>query len=286
MTMDGSFPAGHDGRSLLKDMPSSIKRYRYQGKEHFFRIKNIELDRFENSTPDSDTEDIVNEYILFEISKPILERDFLAPDRDGPLFLFSSFDTMQNLLLVRMTTRKHSQAIEAFGYAIMDQLSRMGLRSIVETFSGTAIKAGASGKQGDHGWSPLRPPCGYPHHPTVVLEVAVSETKAKLERDVLFWLDPERGNANIAITLKVNRKKPVITIQKWEWLYESPRSTQEIIIAEDTTGENITVSKHPLVIPFHLLMRRQASTPVESDITIEMADLKEIAQRIWNVQDF
>lgn len=44
----------------------------------------------------------------------------------------------------------------------------------------------------------------------VVLEVAVSESKAKLERDVEFWLDPARGNANIALTLEAARKKPVI----------------------------------------------------------------------------
>jgi hypothetical protein len=33
-----------------------------------------------------------------------------------------------------------------------------------------------------------------------------------LQRDVEFWLDPTKGNANIALTLERNRGKQVVTL--------------------------------------------------------------------------
>ena len=65
-------------------------------------------------------------------------------------------------------------------------------------------------------WGPRRPPRGCSKRPTVVLEVVVSVTERKLHRDVDLWLDPVIGNANIAMAIKLNRQRPLITIEMWE----------------------------------------------------------------------
>ncbi|KAJ5186950.1 hypothetical protein N7449_009944 [Penicillium cf. viridicatum] len=52
----------------------------------------------------------------------------------------------------------------------------------------------------------------------VVLEVAISETEAKLHRDMGSWFDVAQRNARMAIVVvKANRTRPTITMDKWDW---------------------------------------------------------------------
>ncbi|KAJ6082832.1 hypothetical protein N7467_006967 [Penicillium canescens] len=66
----------------------------------------------------------------------------------------------------------------------------------------------------------------------------------KLRRDVDFWLNPSAGNANLVITLKMNRQAAVI-IEIWEGRHRS-RRVQNISVAK--TSGKVTVSA-PLRIP-------------------------------------
>ncbi|KAJ5436809.1 hypothetical protein N7445_007694 [Penicillium cf. griseofulvum] len=88
----------------------------------------------------------------------------------------------------------------------------------------------------------------------------------------------------MAITIRVNRRKPMITIQTWEWNSNSQRPyvTQSCVI--EKTGDNITVSQHALTIPFNLLLRRPPSIPRETDIQLQKQDLVEIGTGVWEMQ--
>lgn len=289
-------PAQYDRGSsprFLENLPSSIRRYPYKGRQQLRQIIDLEFDHFQLSTchlhldhSRSRSDDSATEYVLFDIDSSTLEHDFLNPNVKPIPFLCSYFDITKGLLLVKMMTQEHSQAIEAFDDAILEALRPMNLKKAIQTFSGATIRTDNEGKEADHGWGPLRPPPGRARKPTIALEVAVSETPAKIQHDVDFWLDPNRGNANIAITLRVNRKKPLITIDKWEWQNQQSQRTQHIITAEDPNGERVTVSGSPLTIPFDLLFRRPRSSPVETDISIGEQELKGIAEWIWAVQEF
>ncbi|CAG8900740.1 unnamed protein product [Penicillium egyptiacum] len=275
-----SYPEHHVGRSFLEDLPQPIKRYRYQGKEHFLRTRYLELDRFECSKHDT------SEYILFDIDADTLKKDFLDPGIEDNSFTFDSFDTEENLLLIKMETREHGQAIQEFGYTIMRQLDDMGLRTTVEKFTTTIQAPAGTGKRPDNGWGPTRQRGDDRHRPTVDLEVGVSESQAKLERDATFLLDPQRGNANIALTIKLNRTRAQMTLDKYEWDAPNGRINrlQRIQIAEDPSGEEVTVNNAPLIIPFEQLMERPRSSPAEKGITVGVEDLKAIADSIWRVQ--
>ncbi|KAJ6184861.1 hypothetical protein N7519_006162 [Penicillium mononematosum] len=280
MSDSRSNPEHHVGRSFLRDIPLSTKRYRYQGKEHFLRTRDLEFDRFQRSKHDT------SQYILFDIDADTLKRDFLDPHIEDNSFTFDSFNTEENLLLIKMETQEHAQAIQEFGYTIMRQLDDMRLRDVIQKFS-TKVEADSQGKVPDNGWGPTRPNSDRDRRPTIVLEVGVSESQPKLEADTTFWLDPERGNANIVLTLKLNRKRAQITLDKYEWDKangEINRVQRIQMTKGGKTKRKITVSKAPLIIPFEQLLERPISSPVEKDIIIKESELRTIARSIWNVQ--
>ena len=104
-----------------------------------------------------------------------------------------------------------------FGNELIKVLIPMGLRFALQTYSGATIKDDENWKQGDNGWAPNRPPPGHDRKwPTVVLEVAVSESQSKLQSDVRFWLREGQEKVKLVFTLAVDRNSPKITIDKWE----------------------------------------------------------------------
>lgn len=279
--------------NLLEGLPLSVRKYLYQGEENFHLIRSLESDRLQNSLHDlrdtlGDAPDI-SEYIVFSIDALTFERDFLDPDTRLPTKLIS-FNPTTNILLIKMHALEHQKAIAAFHSEIQAALAPMRLDRAVDTYATVDFYVDDNGKkkQPDEGWGPKRPPRGCPRRPTVVLEVAVSETEAKLHQDVDMWVDPARGNANIAIGVKVNRQQLIITVDKWEWdpIHQQSNSTQRIVIEKSATGDQVTVSEAPLIIPFNLLFRRPASSPEETDIHIGEQELKEIAAEVWDTQGF
>jgi hypothetical protein len=279
MTESRSNPEHHVGCSFLRDIPLSTKRYRYQGKEHFLRTRDLEFDRFQRSKHDT------SQYILFDIDADTLKRDFLDPDIEDNSFTFDSFNTEENLLIIKMQTQEHAQAIEEFGYTIMRQLDDMGLRDVIQKF--TKVEAYSQGKVPDHAWGPRRLDSDRRRRPTIVLEVGVSESQPRLEADATFWLDPARGNANIALTLKLNRKRAQITLDRYEWDTangEINRVQRIQMTKGGKTKRKITVSNAPLIIPFEQFLERPTSSPVEKDIIIKESELRTIARSIWDVQ--
>lgn len=283
----------------MEVLPPSVRRYLYQGEEHFCQILRREHDRLQNSvrnlrnTPDDAVE--ITEYIVFFIDAPTFERDFCDPNTAiTTLSCRSSYSPTTNVLTIKMLTPEHDRACYAFGKAVDMALVPMGLDRTILPYAGVGINVNGRVKQADYGLGPRRPPpgrrppSGSPKKPTVVMEVAVSETQAKLRRDVDLWLNPERGNANVAISMKANRKKPVLTVDKWEWdaTNQQSQNTQHIVIAESESGDQVTVSQAPLVIPFHLLFGRPPSSPRETDIYISQQELVEIATLVWESKEY
>lgn len=129
-----------------------------------------------------------------------------------------SYDASQQLLLIQIGTLEHSQATQ-FNHLLVFALEPMGLYMALQTYSMVTITADRTGncKQGDHGWGPIRPPPGRSRKwPTVVLEGASSasesESRAKLQSDVRFWLHEIQGGMKIVLTLSINRQRPKIVI--------------------------------------------------------------------------
>lgn len=226
-----------------------------------------------------------NECVLFRISDHSLQTEILEPSepiRFGSL----SFDPATHLLLVRMITLTHAQLTEVFLLTVNSALVNLRLDRSVRRYSKATIEGDKGGiKEPDLGWGPKPVPQGFPDKPTVTVEVAVSESQEKLERDVRWWLNPDRGQANLTMTIKVDRRKPRFTIAKWQRVDGEIERTQQIVVAKRQDGQPI-VDGAPLTIPFDLMFRRQAVGDEPVLIFIDEEALKLLADEVWDAQGF
>lgn len=124
-----------------------------------------------------------------------------------------------------------------------------------------------SSRSGLHWLSPRHPPPGTTNRPTVVVEIAISQTRTRLQRDIDLRVNPNRGNANVAIAIKANRTRPLITIDKYGWDYDNGQAqiSQHMEIRDSDTSDQVSVSGAPLTIPFDLLSLRHPQPPREGD---------------------
>ena len=263
------------GGSFLKDLSPSIPRYTYHGESQLLNILDSEFTRHQSSTTASD-------FLLFHASKEAIESIFDPQNEDNSLARnFNSFDTNEQLLLAKMSLPPHAAAADAMNTKIRDALP---MRLYLKGYPGMKTEGEDRGKVADYSWGPIRGPRDGPRSAAVVLEVAYSESQSKLDSDVRFWLDPHNSRANICLTLRINRSRPEIRIEKWERQNNRGHRSQVIWITKK--GDQKIVSHHPLVIPFESLFRRQSSCPGEKDLEISQRDLEEVAEMIWEEQDW
>ncbi|KAJ5173565.1 uncharacterized protein N7500_001496 [Penicillium coprophilum] len=163
-----------------------------------------------------------------------------------------------------MITGEHTQISFAVHRAIDSALRKMSLDKAIHDYACVDIDVGGVTKQADMGWGPRRLPSGYPKRPT---------------------LDPTRGNVNVVIAAIVNRRRPMVSIDKWIWDAVNGKSLncQHIDVSKSDTDE-VKLSGGPLIIPFHLLFFRQPEIPRETDIIIDREWLQKIAEWEWDLQ--
>ncbi|KAJ5794342.1 hypothetical protein N7457_000941 [Penicillium paradoxum] len=273
---------------FLGDLPPSTNRYTYEGKEQFQRILKIEHERLcilprDPSSFDPTLE--INEHFLISIDPSSFEQDFLLLDPITGDRLF--YNAALHLLLLRMTTPEHAQVAGELHGAVLRALLPMQLDKAIQVYGTVNVPVGNGNvKQPDGGWGPIRRPRGVANRPGVVVEVGVSESERKLRNNARMWVDPDRGEANMAITVKVNRKKAQIKIDTWEWdsgaQNPRPRVTQACVI--ETAGDKTTVSQYPLTIPFQHIFRRSPEIPRETDVRLDKQCLTDMATSIWAAQ--
>ncbi|CAL5867247.1 uncharacterized protein PFLUO_LOCUS1462 [Penicillium psychrofluorescens] len=261
--------------SFLADLPAPINRYIYQGRRQLEDVYNREFDRFSH-----DQTGQLSQFVLFSnIDEQTFGRDFCERTVS-----WTSYSASEQLLLVKMVTDEHAAASEAFNVILMDAIRPMGVVKTVRLFGNATLP----GKEADKAYGPRRPPRGYDRSwPTVVLEVAVSEPASKLTSDIRHWFGKSEGKVNIVLKIRVDRKRPMITIEKWEMAEDRINRTQVVEISKRKKGdEEITVSGAPLLIEFDKLFRRAPEPPMESDIRIGQEGLSELASSVWEEQGF
>ncbi|KAJ5627892.1 hypothetical protein N7490_010120 [Penicillium lividum] len=188
-----------------------------------------------------------------------------------------------------MVTHEHHLVCKAFDKAIDRILAPMGLDTAILTYGNVTVDVHSkSKKEPDWGWGPRKPPPGTLKRPTVVLEVAVTDTHAKLLRDVDLWLDPLRGNTSIVIAVKLTSglRGQRIVIEKFERGEIDGKAvcSQRIQCHRYPMPYHspVSVRGSPLTIPFDVLFLRDPEKPVETDLTLGRQELHEIAEWAWD----
>ncbi|KAJ5382480.1 hypothetical protein N7517_000391 [Penicillium concentricum] len=264
---------------FLEDLPPS-SRYTYKRKAQLDEILQTEYHRLESCRADAET----SEYFVYvDISPFSFNQTFLLPDPIAGLRLF--YNPELHILITRMSTLEQVQTTSALYTAVAETFRHMGLNHATQWFGGVNVDVGnGKTKQPDGGWSPIRPPPGGARRPGVVVEIGLSEPETKLPNDARMWVDPGKGEANMAITVKINRRKPELKLHTWEWNLNLQGShvTQSTVITK--TGDKVTVSQTPLTIPFHYIFQRSPEHLRETDVQLEKQQLIDWATSVWDVQ--
>ncbi|KAJ5287109.1 hypothetical protein N7478_002795 [Penicillium angulare] len=273
------------GRSFLKELLPFIETYGYDGRSQFWDIIDSKTNHSDSQTSDA------SQFLFFYSRKQSIEA-LINSDIDINK-LVSSFSIDEDLVLIKIPSTTHGAAHYELNTILLDALRPMGLHKTIQGYPNTRIRSesAARGKQPDCGWGPRRPPRmpgrSTTKSPTVVLEVAYSESRRKLQSDIRYWLSPREGNAKVCLTMDIHRRDSTILVENWTRNANGRiyRAQHIEITRQDQT---IVSGDWPLRVPFESLFLREIdrSSPREREnINISKAKLIELASTIWEAED-
>lgn len=261
----------------LGRLPPPTHLYPYLGRHHFLDIYYRELDRFgrDQNAPD---------FVVFTgVDEKQFDEDFRNSSDKVVLHSISTYDPAKRVLFIKMTTHAHAQAIEGLGEELLDALRPRNLRLMLTSFAGQLLYGQGQNKKADKGWGPLdRPLHQGQRWPSLVVEVAVSETRTKLEADISFWLTRTFGQVKMVITVDVARTRHQrILLDKWVLDDNGQLHCAQQITLTKTSLQDRTpiIENGPLAIEFEALFLRPRQ-PGECNLVLD-ARLGIIAKKLW-----
>ncbi|KAL2866106.1 uncharacterized protein BJX67DRAFT_382205 [Aspergillus lucknowensis] len=267
------------GRGFLGNLtPSVIPHYPYQGRERFQHDFEKRFDTFQGE----------NEWILVTGVTPEEYSRVFEPqgeNRDSVFSLGRAYDTQLKLLLLRiMASTPHEAASITFDRLLCNATRPLGVTPQPAGGIRSAPKVGS--KVPDQAWGLLRKIHGRSGKwPSVVLEVAYSETRAKLRSDVRYWFRASHGEVKIVFTVKIERATPRVTIEKWGVdLHGRGRSHLEQVVNIAKSGATVAVSGAPLLLAYENLFLCPAVNATQNTICIRENELISYAKGIWRAQ--
>ncbi|KAJ5544811.1 hypothetical protein N7461_007115 [Penicillium sp. DV-2018c] len=168
-----------------------------------------------------------------------------------------------------------------------------GLRST----RGEKGPAPAGDKEPDGSWIPSTPPPTEDTWPSVVAQVAYSESSRRLHLDASWWLANSQGEVKVVILIfiaqgranitfeSIINSQPIIALRNGRPRFQ-PVTRQKIEVSRPPGGSTMPVScvpAEPLHVSCEELLRR-APVPPETDADIPVQSLIEVATKIWNIQ--
>ncbi|GIK05321.1 hypothetical protein Aspvir_009428 [Aspergillus viridinutans] len=203
----------------------------------------------------------------------------------------------------------HEHLINDFTSKVTSDLQNMGIPYWERRWIGTTTyKPGNNrGKQADQGFTPPSRQGAQGQTrgwPTLVVEVGVSESMAKLRSDAKFWLNNSNGQTRIIVLVSAKRGR--VTFEKWMLmppnapnpappayvatlrsrpvhrppLVNQPAATQQLYSAQEVVVTPTGMTGAPMVLPFRAVYDR-APTANETDIAITAQDFRRFVETIF-----
>lgn len=266
----------------LGKLPPSTHVFPYRGSAAFLETYYRERDRFcrDQSVPDF--------VVLAEVDEKQFDEDFRSSSDKVILHSISTYDPTQRILFAKMTTSAHAQALGEFNSQLLDAIQPQYLRQTLGKYPGQLFHGQGRSKAANNAWGPYkRPPHRNQRWPTIVMEVAVSETRMKLEADISFWLTRTFGQVKMVIAAEVGRTRHQrILLEKWVLDdNEQPHCSQQITLRKTSLQDRTPVIENgPLTIEFETLFNRPRQ-PGEHNVVLDNARLKIIAENLWIVTE-
>lgn len=290
-------PAGQPGESGGEDDDHSLfglspqtSSYEYKNNDHFLEIQIQEFDLYETDRTGSRSP-----YIIFtNISPEVCRRDLV--DANNSLFLCDSYYPSLGVVIVKMQTKAHITACEAFHDMIQRKLITMNDLDLKLDYPGpafwkanTAANTNTCIKKADKSYRPrLIPKDRSREWPTMVLEVEVSEMNRKLAADARWWNLESSNDVRTVVTISISRMQKAAAFEKWVLSDATKMPTvvyrtklSQNADRETEMGTILATNSEPLVISLEDLFLRPADGKLESDIVLGIDDLKKIASDTW-----
>lgn len=271
------------GRGFLGSLtPSVIPHYAYRGREQFLCDYNAFSQQHNNPPNCAD-----QWFIVTGVSKGIFDSNFRDPET-GPFSKWCSYDAALERLLVKMPeSTTHSTASRTFHDMLIEALEPIGMRRTLMSIGSGHHHGEMGNKSADETWRPIRLPPGRSQAwPTIVLEVALSETQVKIHSDVRYWLRASEGDVKSVITLSIGSNARRIVIGKWATNAEGHQYEQQNVVVSRNGNGRVSITGAPLVIGFEELFLRSPTVPREQDIQISHEMLEFIAARTWDEHEY
>ena len=211
------------------------------------------------------------------------------------------------ILIIEMPSQPHEEAACSFEIMIAEHAKKMQVFRRIAGCGATRIDTPDRSKQADRSWKPTRQGRKFP---TVALEVGFSETTAKLEKDIAWWINESKGEVRMGVTVDIKGRSGCIEITSWTPAFEPslhrdyvtvrgrhdvverhannlppPQIAQRVLLKRGRDGSGPTIEGEGLTIPFHTLLLDEPGEG-ESDfvLTAEML-LDDLAERVWDAID-
>ncbi|WEW54622.1 hypothetical protein PRK78_000042 [Emydomyces testavorans] len=262
-------------RRFLEYLPPDTHEYNYPGPQGTQAIIDQE---FDNHSP-------------FVIITNISPSEFEQLENHLPGRLDYSYAL--HTLLLKLSYAPQEEAADNFGGLVYSKARDMDVNRNMRFRGATDSATPDRKKQPDRSWGPRHLFQGRTANwPTVALEVAFSESREKVKRDMAWWLHQSKGAVLRAISIDIKRPSGNIYITSWErgtmptrnHPYPDPRVVQEVKIFRPKQGQSPRVTGDALVIPFqHLTLRAPAEG--EGDFIFTRDELLEIAEDVWITMD-
>lgn len=259
-------------------LPPNTGRYRYEGYHQCLRVLEQEFERLER-------EEVVlgcayNPYFVMEIDECSFLECFVNSGERLLTLSWEIYDHVSHSALLKMESSTHAVAVGAFETIFSAWARRVTDPHLSSTTTRT-VRGQAWTKKADISWCPREMPHGRSHKwPTFVAEVAGSERRSKLHRDMNFWLGEPESSVNAAITISVLRNK--IMVESWERGHDNPSPKQKIEILRSPLPGCPRVNGQ-LEIQFSDVFLRDKRDG-ESNFLLTATDMEELAGHIWAFQ--
>ncbi|KAJ5787135.1 hypothetical protein N7457_002125 [Penicillium paradoxum] len=260
-------------------LPLTTRRYRYERYDQCLEILNQECDRLERE------EDALgctySPYFIMDIDERSFRECFVNSEDNLLTLSWDIYDHVFQSALLRMQSRPHAVAVGTFNN-IFSAWARRVAEPHLLSINASNVRGQTRSKQSDISWSPRDMPNGRSHKwPTLVGEVAWSEPRTKLQKDIEFWLDDPNSDVNVAITISILRRK--IIVESWERRHNKPPApSQRIEILRNPRPGRPRVNGQ-LEINFSAVFLRPKRAG-ESDFVLTATDMDELAADIWTYQ--
>lgn len=256
-------------REFLAGLPPDTREYRYSG-----------FQRLEEALRQDDRPFV----IVTNISKEAV--DEYQHKFPGKI----DYSPVLQVLVLKMASYPHEHAADAFGVFVGVKARDMSISRTLGLRGATRTDTPNRNKAADRSWAPRPLPAGRSDQwPTVALEVAWSESREKVKRDLGWWLHQSAGDVLLGISIDIKRTTGNIYVTSWErgaiptrhHPNPDPRIVQEIKIYRGQNGQPPCLTGDDLVIPFHKMMLRSPGQG-EGDFVFTKEELLELAEGVWH----